>query len=231
MRATAGPRLCLAYREGCVLDVAILGAFIPASLVIILSPGADTFLLLRFAITGGRRAGFSAMAGILVGLTLVTLLLISGVGLVVSRFPVALDILTALGIGVLLLLAAISVRAALQLARVPVDSPSTKPPSQPRGTLRSPFRMSMVTNITNPKVLVFYLAFFPQFLGTATNVPGQLALLGAAFLVVTTIWLTPLVLIASAARAFFEKRKVAIIMEWSVAAVFVMLAIALVAAV
>jgi len=217
-----------------VLDVAILGAFIPASLVIILSPGADTFLLLRFAITGGRRAGFAAMAGILVGLSLVTLLLISGVGLIVSRFPIALDVLTALGIGVLLFLAAISARAAIQLTRGPAGEPAAQlpaqPPAQPPGALRSPFRMSMVTNVTNPKVLVFYLGFFPQFLGSATNAPAQLALLGAAFLVVTTVWLTPLVLVASAARAFFETRRVAIVMEWSVAAVFVILAIALVVA-
>ena len=61
-----------------VIDTSVLLPFILASLVIILSPGADTFLLLRFAIRGGPSAGFAAMAGILVGLSLVSLLLISG---------------------------------------------------------------------------------------------------------------------------------------------------------
>ena len=52
-----------------MVDFTVLAAFIPASLVIILSPGADTFLLLRFAVRGGRRAGFLAMIGILLGLS------------------------------------------------------------------------------------------------------------------------------------------------------------------
>jgi threonine/homoserine/homoserine lactone efflux protein len=98
-----------------VVDFAVLAAFVPASLVIILSPGADTFLLLRYAIRGGRSAGFSAMLGIIAGLTLISLLLISGIGLLVSQYPLALDVLTLAGIGVLVVLAAISGRAAIKL--------------------------------------------------------------------------------------------------------------------
>jgi threonine/homoserine/homoserine lactone efflux protein len=212
-----------------VLDFAILGAFIPASLVIILSPGADTFLLLRFAIKGGRADGFRAMFGILVGLSLVSLLLISGVGLVVSRFPLALDVLSVVGIAILLLLASISIRAGIALVRDPVPvSGKPAPPAERVGLLEKPFRMSLITNVTNPKVLIFYVAFFPQFLGTATSVAGQLTLLSVAFLVVSTIWLIPLVFVASAARAFFTRPNVAIAMEFSVASVFVLLAIALI---
>jgi len=212
-----------------VLDFAILAAFIPASLVIILSPGADTFLLLRFAIKGGRADGFAALFGILTGLSLVSVLLISGVGLVVSQFPIALDVLTIVGIGILLLLAAISVRAGVALVRDPIPvTGNPAPPVDSAGALDKPFRMSMITNITNPKVLIFYLAFFPQFLGSATSVAGQLTLLSIAFLVVSALWLIPLVFVASAARAFFKRPRVAIAMEFSVASVFILLAIALV---
>jgi threonine/homoserine/homoserine lactone efflux protein len=212
-----------------VLDFAILAAFIPASLVIILSPGADTFLLLRFAIKGGRADGFRAMFGILLGLSLVSLLLISGVGLLVSQFPLALDVLSLLGIGVLLLLAAISVRAGVALVRDPVPvSGNPAPPVDTTLSLDKPFRMSLITNVTNPKVLIFYLAFFPQFLGTATSVAGQLSLLSVAFLLVSALWLIPLVFVASAARAFFTRPRVAVAMEFSVAGVFVLLAILLI---
>jgi threonine/homoserine/homoserine lactone efflux protein len=84
--------------------------------------------------------------------------------------------------------------------------------------------LSLVTNVTNPKVLIFYLAFFPQFLGNADTVVWQLVLLSVAFLVVTVVWLVPLVYAASAATAFFSQRPVAIGMEFSVAAVFLLLA-------
>lgn len=208
-----------------MVDFAALGAFIPASLVIILSPGADTFLLLRFAIRQGRSAGFQAMYGILLGLSLVSLLLISGVGLLVTQFPVALDVLTYLGIGILVFLAVLSLRAALSALRAPAASagaPVVEPP-----TLGNPLRLSLITNVTNPKVLIFYLAFFPQFLGSAESVVWQLVLLSVAFLVVTVIWLVPLVYAASAAKKFFSKRPVAITMEFSVAGVFLVLAVLL----
>jgi threonine/homoserine/homoserine lactone efflux protein len=212
-----------------VLDFAIVGAFIPASLVIILSPGADTFLLLRYAIKGGRADGFAAMFGILTGLSLVSLLLISGVGLLVSRFPLALDALTFVGIGILLFLATMSVRAGLVLmrARVPSGAPELQPADEVVVALDKPFRMSLITNVTNPKVLIFYIAFFPQFLGTASNIPAQLTLLSVAFLIVSTLWLVPLVYAASAAKRFFQRPAVAVAMEFSVAGVFLLLAIVL----
>lgn len=211
-----------------MVDFAVLAAFVPASLVIILSPGADTLLLLRYAIRGGRSAGFAAMLGILAGLGLISLLLISGIGLLASQYPVALDVLTLAGILVLLVLAFISARAALALLKkLPVSGGPDATDLAPSFTAGEPFRMSLITNVTNPKVLIFYLAFFPQFLGSATNVVWQLTLLSVAFLVVTVLWLVPLVFAASAASALFSRPRVAIAMEFSVAAVFLLLAIVL----
>lgn len=211
-----------------MVDFAVLAAFVPASLVIILSPGADTLLLLRYAIRGGRPAGFAAMLGILAGLGLISLLLISGIGLLASQYPVALDVLTLAGIVVLLVLAFISARAALALLKkLPVSGGPDATNLPPSFTPGEPFRMSLITNVTNPKVLIFYLAFFPQFLGSATNVVWQLTLLSVAFLVVTVLWLVPLVFAASAASAFFSRPRVAIAMEFSVAAVFLLLAVVL----
>jgi threonine/homoserine/homoserine lactone efflux protein len=208
-----------------VIDTSTLLPFIASSLVIILSPGADTFLLLRFAIRGGPRAGLSAMLGILAGLSLMSLVLISGMGLLISRTPWALGVVNLLGITVLVFLAGISIRSGLglwRLQRTSQPEPTTIFLDQDR-----PFRMSLLTNVTNPKVLIFYLAFFPQFLGNASSAVLQLTLLSGAFLVVTILWLVPLVFGAARARAFFLKPQVAIGMEFSVAAVFLVLAIIL----
>lgn len=163
------------------------------------------------------------MFGILAGLSLVSLLLISGMGLLISQVPLALGIVNVGGIAVLVMLAGISVRAGLGLLRAP-------PTSEPVATVSTkdkPFRLSLVTNVTNPKVLIFYLAFFPQFLGEAHSAVLQLTLLSVAFLVVTVVWLVPLVYAASAARNFFLKPRVAIAMEFTVAGVFLALAILL----
>lgn len=210
-----------------MVDFAVLPAFITASLVIILSPGADTFLLLRYAIRGGRAAGFRSMSGILIGLSLVSLLLISGVGLLVSRVPIALDILTFLGIGILVFLALTSVRAGMVLLKTPVLPSGAPVPEKSQG-LDAPLRMSLITNVTNPKVLIFYIAFFPQFLGQATSVVWQLSVLSVAFLIISTLWLVPLVFLASSAKEFFTRPTVAVMMEFSVATVFILLAIFLI---
>jgi threonine/homoserine/homoserine lactone efflux protein len=123
---------------------------------------------------------------------------------------------------------AISAGAAFRLLK-DVSGPEGPAPTDvaPSFAAGEPFRMSLITNVTNPKVLIFYLAFFPQFLGSATSVVWQLSLLSVAFLVVTVIWLVPLVFAASAASAFFSRPKIAIAMEFSVAGVFLLLAVLL----
>lgn len=203
-----------------MVDTSVLVPFVLSSLVIIMSPGADTFLLLRFAIRSGRPAGFAAMAGILAGLSLVSLLLISGMGLLITRVPYALITVNVVGIAVLLTLAAVSARAGWLLLRNPLEDPAAE-----KRLSGSPFGISLLTNVTNPKVLIFYLAFFPQFLGDADNAVLQLTLLSAVFLLVSTLWLIPLVYAASAARAFFLQPRVAVMMEFVVAGVFLALAV------
>ena len=205
-----------------MVDTSVLVPFVLSSLVIIMSPGADTFLLLRFAIRSGRPAGFAAMAGILAGLSLVSLLLISGMGLLITQVPYALITVNVAGIAVLLTLAAVSARAGWLLLRNPLEDPAAE-----KRLSGSPFSVSLLTNVTNPKVLIFYLAFFPQFLGDADNAVLQLTLLSAVFLLVSTLWLIPLVYAASAARAFFLQPRVAVMMEFVVAGVFLVLAVLL----
>jgi threonine/homoserine/homoserine lactone efflux protein len=145
-------------------------------------------------------------------------------GLLIASFPLALGIVNILGIAVLVFLGAISARAGIGLLR---NHKAGMAAATSDSTGDRPFRMSMITNVTNPKVLIFYLAFFPQFLGTATSPILQLTLLSATFLAVSIVWLVPLVYAASAARKFFLLPRVAIAMEFTVAAVFLILAIAL----
>jgi threonine/homoserine/homoserine lactone efflux protein len=56
------------------VDPAMLGAFVMAATAIVVSPGPDTMLLLRYALTGGRSAGFAAVAGVQIGLIVHTVL-------------------------------------------------------------------------------------------------------------------------------------------------------------
>ena len=212
-----------------MLDYAVLPAFLVSALVIILSPGADTFLMLRSTLRGGKKDGFLTMFGIYTGIATLSLLLISGVGLVIARAPGALFWLKIVGALYLLYLAVQSLIAGFKLVRknregsLQVVDIDTTVPKRKAG----PFVMGYLTNVTNPKVLIFFLAFFPQFLGRADNVALQLAFLCLVFVVVSAIWLVTLVFAASAMRKVMTTTGFTIAMEFVVAGVFAVLAITL----
>ena len=212
-----------------MLDYSVLPAFLVSALVIILSPGADTFLMLRSTLRGGVKDGFLTMLGIYAGITTLSLLLISGVGLIIARAPGALFWLKIVGALYLLYLAVQSLRAGIKLvslnkagdfANVDIDAASSQRKA-------GPFVLGFLTNVTNPKVLIFFLAFFPQFLGSAPSAALQLTFLCLVFVVVSAVWLTTIVFAASAMRKVMTTTGFTIAMEFVVAGVFAVLAITL----
>ena len=104
-----------------MLDFSQLLTFTIASAIIILSPGADSFVLLRISHSQGIKAGMRALWGINLGNTSQALLMISGVGLIVSKFEPAILALKILGGLYMAYLAFMAARAAWQ-SRSDVDS-------------------------------------------------------------------------------------------------------------
>jgi threonine/homoserine/homoserine lactone efflux protein len=170
-----------------MLDFSQLLPFSLASLIIILSPGADSFVLLRISHSRGVKDGMSALWGINLGNTTQALLMISGVGLVVSKIEVAILVLKILGGIYMSYLAIMAAKAAIKPA---MPAPSAE---GARVKNSSPFMQGLISNITNPKPLLFYLAFFPLFIGKASNVPLQLSVLSAIFVGMALIWQTVIV--------------------------------------
>ena len=170
-----------------MLDFSQIVPFSLASLIIILSPGADSFVLLRISHSRGVKAGMAALWGINLGNTTQALLMISGVGLVVSKIATAILILKILGGIYMAYLAVMAARAALK-PRVAVTSAEGA-----RVKSGSPFLQGLISNVTNPKPLLFYLAFFPLFIGKASNVPLQLSVLSSIFIGMALIWQTVIV--------------------------------------
>lgn len=211
-----------------MLDYSVLPAFLVSALVIILSPGADTFLMLRSTLRGGIKDGFLTMLGIYAGITTLSVLLISGVGLVIARAPGALFWLKIVGAVYLLFLAVQSFRAGVKLVvlkrSAQLDSIDINLGTQRKA---GPFVLGFLTNVTNPKVLIFFLAFFPQFLGDSPNAALQLTFLCLIFVVVSAVWLTSIVFAASAMRKVMTTTGFTIAMEFVVAGVFAVLAITL----
>ncbi|MEN9970221.1 MAG: hypothetical protein RLZZ229_429 [Actinomycetota bacterium] len=186
-----------------MLDLTQLLPFTLATLIIILSPGADSFVLLRISHSQGIKAGMRALWGINLGNSLQAALMISGVGLVVSKFEPAIFTLKILGGFYMAYLAVMAARAAwrsraqsrAQKGANSAATPSTSSSSGEAARVKksSPFTQVLVSNVTNPKPLLFYLAFFPLFIGSAGNVPLQLTMLSAIFVGAALIWQTVIV--------------------------------------
>lgn len=208
-----------------MIDVAVLPAFVAASAVIILVPGSDAFLLLRLSLAHGARAGLRALAGIHLGNVVQAALMVSGVGLLVSKIPLAILVLKVVGAAYLVYLAVQSVRAALK-STTPATGGDAAAPASP-GPATGAFRQGLLTNVTNPKVLLFFVVFFPQFLGRATQVPLQLLVLSVVFILLAIVWELIVVLAAARIGGMVTSPRFARVMDVVCAAAFAAIAVSI----
>lgn len=199
------------------LDLSQFPAFLIACAVVVLTPGVDAFLLLRTSMRAGTRAGMLALAGIHTAAFLQVALVISGVGAVIARYPAALTALRWVGAAYLLYLAVSITRGLLR-------GPSAEEAS---AVVDRPFRQGFLTNTTNPKMLLFSLAFLPQFIGTGTPAL-QLTALAAVFLGLAALWELTIVVAAARVAGSLRRRGVTTALDAVCAAVFLTMSVGLV---
>ena len=170
-------------------------AFFTVALLLALSPGPDNLFVLVQSATGGRRAGFAVVAGLMLGVMVHTLAVALGLAAVFAASATAFTVLKLLGAAYLLYLAWGAWRAPAMLVASDAGAPA-HPPPWPRLMARG-----VVMNLTNPKVLLFFLALLPQFVKPDQgSVAGQIVALGALFIVAGSLVFGAIVLAAGALR-------------------------------
>lgn len=144
-------------------------AFVPAALALNLTPGADMMFCLGQGIRSGPRAAIAASAGIGIGGMVHVTLAGLGLGAVIAELPWAFDVIRWVGVGYLLFLA----WQALSHSGAQRDE-------KPGLSVARAFRAGLAVNLTNPKVILFVLAFIPQFVTPeAGSILPQFLLFGA----------------------------------------------------
>jgi RhtB (resistance to homoserine/threonine) family protein len=169
-----------------------------------LTPGADTMLVLRNVLRGNRRTGFSTTLGVCTGLFGHALL--SGLGLSVLLLHSAelFSLVKLAGAAYLIRLGYLSLRdAARQSAPVLLETTA----DLRKSALRC-FREGLLTNLLNPKVAVFYLAFLPQFIGPSDPVMAKSILLAGIHYVMGIAWLMTVSVFVDQARRFITRTSV-----------------------
>jgi threonine/homoserine/homoserine lactone efflux protein len=170
-------------------------AFAIFAAILTVTPGLDTMLVLRTTAAAGRRSGFAAVFGIMLGCLVWAAASAVGVTAVLAASHVAFTVLRIAGV---VYLGWLGVRTLWRSRARPKPAESTV--DSGKG-----FRTGLTTNLLNPKVGAFYLSVMPQFLPSGINpLAGSLAL-GAIHVVEGALWLGLLVLAVNRARAWLTR--------------------------
>jgi len=167
--------------------------FALATFLLTVTPGPGVLYVTARSVSQGRRAGFASMFGIEAGEVAWIIAAATGVAAVLSASTQALDVLRFGGAGYLVYLG-------IQRWRE-VERPATPEPAR----LSRVFIQGVVTQLVNPKVAVFFVAFLPQFLNPSEPIAPQVAFLGAVYVAVAVAVDTSYVLAASAVSARFMR--------------------------
>ena len=151
-----------------------------AHLLAVMSPGPDFAMVTRQTLAYGRRAGVWTAMGIATGLIFHVSWALFGLGWVVQRVPLLLDLLRYGGAAFLLYMGVSALRAA------PPDS-MPRPDDIPAQPARRSYLIGMATNLLNPKAMLYFVALCSALVTTATPVSQRL-LLGAWILATTAAW-------------------------------------------
>lgn len=174
----------------------ILG-FSLASFALAITPGPDMLLFLSRTVTGGRAAGFAAMLGAIAGMVVHMTLAAFGLSALLAASATAFFILKVVGGLYLLWLAYGAIRHGSSFS---IDREGV-----PQQSLRATILTGVGINLTNPKVIVFFVTFLPQFIDAGDpHASGKLMFLGVLFLVIGVPTNILVVLIAERVTGFMQ---------------------------
>jgi threonine/homoserine/homoserine lactone efflux protein len=197
-----------------------LALFALAALVLVISPGPNMVYLISRSITQGRRAGLVSLLGVICGFLFHIIMVSAGLTAVLFAVPLAYNILKTLGVFYLLYLA----YQAIQPNSKSIFETRSDLPIDNNSKL---FSIGFLTNVLNPKVAVFYLSFFPQFINPEYgSIMVQSIQLGLTQVFVSFSINLIIVLTAARVALFFAQNPTWIrVQKWFMASVLTALAI------
>jgi threonine/homoserine/homoserine lactone efflux protein len=160
-------------------SVSILAVYTLASAVLFITPGPDMSLWLSKTFSGGRSTGIAAMMGTNLGCCVHSVLAAFGISVLINASPVAFNTMKVIGAGYLIWLAYQAIRHGSMLN-------TSLEKGQPNKTALLPaFLNGLLVNLSNPKVVLFFVTFLPGFVEASDpHVTGKLLFLGLYFVAI-----------------------------------------------
>ncbi|AOT60677.1 MULTISPECIES: leucine efflux protein LeuE [Streptomyces] len=198
-----------------MLGVTDLPTYLAGLLVIVLLPGPNSLYVLSVAARGGTRRGYVAASGVWCGDTVLMTLSAAGVASLLQANAVLFGIVKYAGAGYLTWLAVGMLRAAWSMWRGRGEQAEAvrEAVPEPDGAVRAagrerPFRRAFVISLLNPKAILFFVAFFVQFVDPAYAYPAlSFVVLGTLAQVASVLYLSLLIFAGTHLAAAFRRRR------------------------
>ena len=193
----------------------ILLTFVLATAALAISPGPDNIFVLIQSMTNGKKYGVATVAGLMTGCLVHATLLAFGVSAIIRQNPNLFFVIKLFG-AIYLFYLAFKVFKSSDDLEISNDSVAKK-------SLGALYKQGFIMNVLNPKVTIFFLAFFPGFLfSDAINIVMQFYVLAAIFIVVSfTIFSAIAMLSGTISKYIRENKQLGKILKWLQIIVFV----------
>ncbi len=160
------------------MQIELYLAFVAATVVLVLVPGPNMAIIVANSLTHGVRYGLICVAGVSSAQAILLSFVVFGFAAIMAAIGVAFEWIRWIGVAYLAWLG-------IQLLRSPAEDLDQSEARQK--SIKRTFGQAVLVSATNPKVLLFYSAFFPQFIDTGRPVVEQLVVLAVTFWVIGTL--------------------------------------------
>jgi threonine/homoserine/homoserine lactone efflux protein len=201
------------------LNYEILLSFIIATSVLAISPGPDNIYVLMQSLVHGKKFGIATLCGLMTGCLIHTTLVAFGVSALIKANDSLYFVIKLFGALYLFYLAYKVFKSDAEL--------NIKNTNIPRKTTTQLFKQGFIMNVLNPKVSIFFLAFFPGFLFSDTiNTIAQFYILGLLFMLVSFIIFGSIAILSGLISDYIKQHKnIGLVLKWLQITVFVGIAI------
>ena len=183
--------------------------FLLAITALTLTPGIDSLLVMRNAARGGNRDGLLTSFGICLGLFFHASLSAAGLSAILIGSAELFITIKIAGACYLVYLGLQSIRSALSGQNQTVETVQWVQPVPASQSLRE----GLLSNVLNPKPIIFYMAFLPQFIDPAYSPVSQALVMAAIHFSIGMLWQGGLVLMVDKARSWLQKPRVSKVMD------------------
>jgi threonine/homoserine/homoserine lactone efflux protein len=213
--------------------VSHLVAFGLVAILAVMSPGPDFAIVTRASLAGGRRAGVLATLGIGTGLLVHASAAAAGLSVIIAASATAFTVVKLAGAVYLLVLGVQALRGALRRRRAADPDPADPDPVMPElpgsrrrsfATARAAYTQGLLTNVLNPKVVLFFLSLMPQFIPAGASVVVWTTLLTAILVVAALSWFGLVAVLVVQLRGVLTRPRVTRVVEGTTGAIFIGLA-------